>query len=76
MQFLCQFNLDVHYKSGKDHIVPDILLQLANINTEKLSPIYSELNALLATELNFITTIVQMNNKLWEQILSGYKVDK
>ena len=54
----------MYYKSSKDNIVPDILLQLASTNIEKLSPMHNEHNFLLITNVNFMTTIVQMNDKL------------
>lgn len=36
-QFLCQFNLDVRYKPGKENIAPDALSRLASTNTGKLT---------------------------------------
>lgn len=53
LQFLCQFNLDIHHKQSKGNIVPDALLQLASINTEKLSKNYTKLNALAIVDAQF-----------------------
>ena len=53
-----------------------MLLQLASTNTERLFLIHNELNALLAIEINFIATIIQINNKLQKQILNRYKANE
>ena len=45
-QFLRQFQLDVRYKPGKEHIIPDALLRLASTNTGSLDKEHGELDAL------------------------------
>ena len=64
LQYLCQLNLNIYYKLHKDNIVLNLLLQLVNINTEKLLLTYDELDTLLITKINFTATIIQINNKL------------
>ena len=53
-----------------------MLLQLVNANTRKLLLTYNKLNTLLAIEVNFMATILQINDKLREYILSEYKAEE
>lgn len=76
LQYLYQFNFDIYYKSGKDNIILNILSQLVSTNTRKLLPTHNKLNILFTVNINFIATIVQINNKLQKRILSKYKLDK
>ena len=47
LQHFFQFNLDICYKSGKDNIVPNMLLQQTSANIGKLPLTHDKLNALL-----------------------------
>ena len=70
-QFLQQFKLDVRHKPGKEHIIPNVLNQLARANVGQAYPSYSELAALFI----YNTTFVEIWPKLISRILAGYKAD-
>ena len=69
-QFLQQFKLDVRYKPGKEHIIPDALSRLASANRHP-DPEHSELDALFT----YNPTFVKMHPALVSQILEGYQAD-
>ena len=64
-QFLYQFNLDVRYKSNKEHVVPDALFRLASLN-RPMNKDHSELNVL------FTMTLVEMSTDFHDKLMSGY----
>lgn len=70
-QFLQQFKLDVRHKPGKEHIIPDALSRLANVNTDTAESSYSKLNALFL----YITTLVEIHLTLVSRIIARYKAD-
>ena len=70
-QFPLQFKLNVGHKSGKEHIIPDLLSRLVSANTRYLDRQHSELDALFT----YNTMLVEMHPALVSQILVGYKPD-
>lgn len=68
-QFLCQFNLDVRHKPGKENIVPDALSRLASTNPSTLPPDYNELDAL------YTATLIGIDENFRKKILAAYKKD-
>ena len=68
-QFLKQFNLDISYKPGKEHIVPDALSRLASSSKQDLPDHHSELDVL------FTTALVQMDENFHKRLISGYQND-
>lgn len=70
-QYLRQFNLEVRYKPGKEHIIPDALSRLASVNQgqESTTPQYSELDCL------FTCALVEMSDDFRHRLVEGYKTD-
>ena len=73
-QFLKQFNLDISYKPGKEHIVPDALSRLASLNKHELPDHHSELDSLTG-EVLFTAALVQMDESFHNKVLDGYSKD-
>ena len=73
-QFLKQFNLDISYKPGKEHIIPDALSRLASLNKHDLPDHYSELDSLTG-EVLFTAALVQMDKSFHNKVLEGYSKD-
>lgn len=68
-QFLSQFNLDVRYKSNKDHIIFDALFKLASININQfVDKDHAELNVLFANN----STLVKMSTEFYNKIIEKY----
>lgn len=70
-QFLQQFKLDVCYKPGKDHIIPDVSSHLASANIPHADLEHWELDALFT----YNTMLVKIHPALRSQILAGYRAD-
>ncbi len=70
-QFLQQSKLDVWYKPGKEHIIPNVLSRLASANIRYLDPLYSELDVLFTYNI----TLVEMHPAMMSRILASYKTD-
>ena len=68
-QFLNQFNLNIKYKSKKDHIISNALSRLASVNIELLSKKHSELNILYT----YNTTLIEMFEKFRKKIIEDYE---
>ena len=68
-QFFNQFNLDIKYKSKKNHIVSNALLRLTSANIELLSKKHSELNVLYT----YNTTLIEMFEKFRKKIMKDYE---
>ena len=69
-EYLQRFNIEIRYKPGKQHIVPDILSRLASTNLDvKPVSMEGELDAL------FTVSLVQMEPAFKQKILDGYKSD-
>ena len=68
-QFFNQFNLDVRYKSRKEHIIPDALFRLVSSNINLFSNSdHFELNALYA----YNTTLVELSTEFRDRIIQNY----
>ena len=67
-QFLNQFNLNIRYKSRKNHIVSNALSRLASANIELLSKEHFELNVLYT----YNTTLIEMFEKFRKKIIENY----
>lgn len=70
-QFLQQFKLDIHYKPGKKHIIPDAWSRLANSNIDITEPSYLEVDTLYI----YNTTLIEIHPNLVSWILAGYNSD-
>lgn len=53
----------------------DALLQLASANTRKLLLTHNEFDVLFTADVNFMAIIVQISDKLQEQMLNKYKTN-
>ena len=71
-QFLQQFRLDIWHKSGKKHIIPDVLSRLASINVGCSDPSHSELDVMFT----YNTTIIEIHPNLISRILAWYEDDE
>lgn len=69
--FLQYFELDVRYKLGKKHIIPDALSRLASSNIGTAHPFYLELDTLYV----YNTTLIKIHLNLVSQILARYNSD-
>ena len=67
-QFLRQFRLVVHYKPGKEHIIPDALSRLASANCARHNKAYFELDTLFT----YNVTLMEISPDLIKRILDGY----
>ena len=83
-QFLCQFQLDVRHKPGKEHIVPDALSSLASVIKLTLPKDHPELDVLYAcatqalpseTPYSYTATMVEMSESFCDRLLLGYDTD-
>ena len=70
-QFLSQFNLDVRYKSEKDHVISDALSRLASTNLAVLKSNHFELDALFC----YNTTLIEMFDEFCKKMIEGYAND-
>lgn len=67
-QFLQKFYLIMHYKPGKEHIIPDVLNRLASTNRTKYNNHYSKLDTLFT----YYTMLIKIRPKLIQCISDGY----
>ena len=71
-QYLSQFNLNVRYKSDKDHIIFDALFKLTNSNNNKFNDkSHAELNVFIF----FNTILVEMSDEFFVKISESYLND-
>lgn len=70
-QFLQQFNLNVYYKLGREHIIPDTLSRFASGKIPSTNPQHSELDALFIYNI----TLIKIYLTIMSWILAGYKTD-
>ena len=70
--YLSQFNLDVRYKPGKKHVLPDALSRLASTAISRDDG--AEVLDLHASAYH--TTLVEMSPVMRNRIVQGYKTDK
>lgn len=68
-QFFSPFNLNIRYKSNKDHIVSNALSRFTSVNVEFLSKKYLDLNVLFT----YNTIFVAMFDEFHDKILQEYK---
>ena len=75
LNYLQRFNLDIRYKSRKQHIVFDILSRLTSTNINELT--HNVLQSFANDELNvlFIASFIKMNNEFRDKIFKKYQTD-
>lgn len=67
-QFFQQFKFDICHKSGKEHIMPDILSGLVSVNIYLANSSYSELDALFVYNI----MLIEIHPTLISRILARY----
>lgn len=69
-EYLQRSNIEIYYKPGKQHIIPDVLFQLAFINLDtKTISMKSKLDIL------FTILLVSIDSAFKQNILERYKSD-
>ena len=71
-EYLQRFDLDIRYKPGKQHIVPDALSRLSNAGTSTSDRSEAELDALYA----YTTSLVELDEQFKTKLREGYKLDE
>ena len=70
--YLSQFDLDIRYKPGKQHILPDALSRLASSAISK----HDGEETLDLHAYAYHATLVEMSKEMKGRIVNGYKTDK
>ncbi len=69
--YLSQFELDVRYKSERDHVISDALFRLSSFDnsTEKISNTLKNVNA-------YVEIMIEMSSSFKNRLIEEYKTDK
>jgi hypothetical protein len=71
VMYLSQFELDVRYKSERDHVISDALFRLSSFDnsTEKISNTLKNVNA-------YVEIMIEMSSSFKNRLIEEYKTDK
>jgi len=71
-KYLQHFNLNIHYKSKKQHIVLNILSRLILTMLSETNMKKDELNTLFAVNVLFVRMFIKMLDKFWKCFVKDY----
>jgi len=74
-EYLQHFNLNIHHKSEKQHIVSDTLLQLASTMLPETGMKENELDTLFVVNTLFVETYIKMSEEFQKCLIQGYDED-
>ncbi len=74
-KYLQHFNLNVHHKSEKQHIVLDVLSQLVSTMLSKTDMKKNELDTLFVMNALFIETYAEMSDEFQKCLIQEYDED-
>ena len=75
-EFLQQFRLDIHHKTGKMNIIPDALSCLASQSYCSSASVGDlSLNALMAEALTYAASLVEMSDTFRQCLIKAYQAD-